>query len=412
VVTSHVLATPSVADAKSMKAMGGTGVVLYTAGSGGLPCLGQHLPHIVERRLPAPPSILHWDFLSIALAIYASDRFILRQSAPDGWTRSLTVEVALADPSPWQAVATDFSNLLRFLTGDIWTIRFREGGKQPPVFNHRLTDRDCVTLFSGGLDSFIGTLDLLTAGKRPFLVSQATPGEMAPQEQLAREVGLIDQRFDGRVVEHAPIYEPSSRARSLLFIAYGVMAASELGGELLIPENGLISINPPLTSRRIGSLSTRTTHPHFLSSMEGLLHRAGMSVRLRNPYALRTKGEMMRECRHAELPRLAPASYSCGKGKRLHRHCGRCIPCVVRRASFHASGLEDGTIYAFDLADQAMSDDVFSARFAITDVANRSLWRWVLGAGPLPSESKDLYVDVVRRGLAELAVYFHTVDWK
>ena len=64
----------------------------------------------------------------------------------------------------------------------------------------------------------------------------------------------------------------SQRARSLIFIAYGVLAATTLkqyhaGGSvtLYVCENGFISINPPLTEMRLGSLSTRTTHPVFFA---------------------------------------------------------------------------------------------------------------------------------------------------
>lgn len=31
--------------------------------------------------------------------------------------------------------------------------------------------------------------------------------------------------------------------------------------ELLVPENGLIALNVPLDETRVGSFSTRTTHP-------------------------------------------------------------------------------------------------------------------------------------------------------
>ncbi|MFX4393007.1 hypothetical protein ABTA65_20265, partial [Acinetobacter baumannii] len=61
------------------------------------------------------------------------------------------------------------------------------------------------------------------------------------------------------------------RTRSFNFIAFGALIATALSKnhfsnkiiKLYIPENGLISINPPLTPRRIGALSTRTTHPYF-----------------------------------------------------------------------------------------------------------------------------------------------------
>lgn len=92
----------------------------------------------------------------------------------------------------------------------------------------------------------------------PVLGHQAFPKEGPYQRNLADRIGLSEHRFNGRATERAtPPYEPSSRTRSLMFFAYGALAAAMLGGQLFVPENGLISINPPLTSRsRCGSSPT------------------------------------------------------------------------------------------------------------------------------------------------------------
>ena len=63
--------------------------------------------------------------------------------------------------------------------------------------------------------------------------------------------------------------------------------------ELLIPENGFISLNIPLTPLRLGSLSTRTTHPLFIQQMQDILDALDFRVRLSNPYQFKTKGEML-----------------------------------------------------------------------------------------------------------------------
>ena len=89
----------------------------------------------------------------------------------------------------------------------------------------------------------------------------------------------------------------------ILFLAYGILAATctELyrDGEtvpLYICENGFIALNPPLTENRIGSLSTRTTHPVVLSLLQEIVDRMGIRVSIHNPYATKTKGEMLVEC--------------------------------------------------------------------------------------------------------------------
>jgi hypothetical protein len=260
----------------------------------------------------------------------------------------------------------------------------------------------------------IGAIDLTAAGRRPLLVSQASPKEGKIQRHLANRIDLDEYRFQGRVTERAaPPYEPSSRARSVLFFAYGALAAAGLGGELFVPENGLISINPPLTRRRIGSLSTRTTHPHFVSSLQAVFDHVGLGITMTNPYTHKTKGEMLAQCGPISA-QIASASYSCGKGKRLNKHCGRCVPCLIRRAAFFKAKIADSTDYAADnLARHATNDDVYAARLATAALAHRDIARWAAEAGPLPTDlvRRTAHVDVVRRGLEELRDYLGTVAW-
>ncbi|WP_439476963.1 Qat anti-phage system QueC-like protein QatC [Brevundimonas sp.] len=413
-VTTLVTATPDAARALAAQAAGRLAIALFQVGRETMPGVGHGLPHSA-RALPHPPTTRAWDFLSIALAVFGADRFVLRSDAADGWTRMIEMEVELVEPDPWTAIAPRLAAALRFLTGDIWILSFRAGGAAPPTFQPRLSDRDSVCLFSGGLDSLIGAMGLLAEGRRPLLVSQASPVEGPVQAYLADRLGLADHRFVGRATERGmETYEQSSRGRSILFFAYGALAAEGLGGVLTVPENGLISINPPLTNRRIGSLSTRTTHPHFISELQSIFAAVGLNVRLHNPYGLRTKGEMLAECDDPRLPQLASLSYSCGKGKRLNRQCGRCVPCLIRRASFAKAGVPDATDYHVPLlADAARNDDVQAARWAVEQLKTRDLSRWAGAAGPLPRDTAERaqYVDVVRRGLGELRDLFAPISW-
>ena len=413
-VATQILATPSAARATAAQTRGDLGIALYNMGGPQLPGLGHTLPHAASK-LAQPPSVRSWDFLSVALAVFAADRFVLRSESPDAWTRTIALDVELVDPGPWAVQAQPLADALRFLSGDIWYLRFHTGGHEPPNFSARLTDRDCACLFSGGLDSLIGAMNLLASKRRPFIISQASPKEGTVQADLADRLGLKDHRFEGRVIERGrEPYEPSSRARSLLFFAYGALAASSLGGELIVPENGLISINPPLTRRRVGSLSTRTTHPHFVSSLQVVLNAVGLGVTLVNPYATLTKGEMLAQCQHPEISKLAHLSYSCGKGKRLNQQCGVCVPCLIRRASFHAAGLKDETPYHTpNLAQAADNDDVQAARLAVAQLATRNVSRWAAEAGPLPTDPirHGALIDTVRRGTEELRTYLNSIGW-
>lgn len=417
-VVARVVATPSVAEAQAAHGGDRIGVVLYHGGAPTLPGLGAHL-HLSSRRLPARPSTAAWDFLSIALAAFAADRFILRSEAEDGWTRAISISVALANPTPWSLHRTHLEAALRFLTGDIWQVSVREGGAQPPALIPQATDRDTIALFSGGLDSFLGAAQLISEGRKPLLVSQGSPKEIGPQQRLARELGLHQHRFDGRVHERwrAP-YEGSTRSRSLIFFAYGVVAASAHGlCEVIVPENGLIAINPPFTRRRLGSLSTRTTHPYFLTELEAIFRGVGLNVRLTNIFEGKTKGEMMTACQLPNLAALASVSYSCGKGKRRNGQCGRCVPCLIRRAAFARAGIADGTSYFSDIVRSSANDDVLAARIAVEKMRHSTpeeIARWATMSGPLPTDAtrRRKIVDTVGRGIVELGSYLDGVAWR
>lgn len=418
-VGTMVVATPVAADAAAAHARPGTiGVWLFGRGSAELPGLGAALLESV-RTLPGPISTTAWDFLAVASAVFAADRFVLRAGSPDGWTRSIGLRVSVLDPAPWLSQVDALTRALRFLTGDVWHLEITGGGSPPPDVRLRPHSYDAVCLFSGGLDSFLGALHLRESGGRPLLVSQGSAKEISPQRILEAGLGLAGDRFEGRIRERwRQPYEPSTRSRSLLFYGYGVVAAAACGlNRLIVPENALIAINPPLTRRRIGSLSTRTVHPYLLSTLNEVLAGVGLDVRIDNPFFATTKGEMLGQARHPQLARLASQSYSCGKGKRGNGQCGRCVPCLIRRAAFDAAGVRDGTPYLNELRDSARNDDVLAARQGAArsvGMDSRQLERWVLRSGPLPTDqaARVATVDAVGRGLAELGGLFRRVRWR
>ena len=373
---------------------GALDVVLYgradrqTRGSAGAAIKDE----IARRKLN--PSSKGWDFLSLALAVIAADLAGHRTKSPDGWTRQFEVDVAVADPAFWNSQQVPIRRLLGFLTTDVWDISFIDGGYSPkPSPKCFLPTEDCISLLSGGLDSFIGNLDLVAAGNRPFAVSQTVLGDAENQRAFAKMIGggLQHLQMNHNADVPKPETPSSQRARSLIFMAYGVLAGTMLkryhAGDtvtLYVCENGFISVNPPLTEMRIGSLSTRTTHPIFFSLLHQLFDAAGLRIRMKNPYQLMTKGEMLKECAEKKLLR-AHASQTTSCGRYLihgHTHCGRCVPCLVRRAAFHAAGMTDGTKYVYsdlgrDDEQHARFDDVRSVAMALAEVEADGLERWL-----------------------------------
>ena len=277
---------------------------------------------------------------------------------------------------------------------------------------------DSVVLLSGGLDSLVGAIDLASTGHRPLAVSQTVRGNADTQREFAARIGSGLNHLQLSHAASSPgVREPSQRARSLIFIAFAVLAATALaryrvGAEvpLYVCENGFISLNPPLTGGRLGSLSTRTAHPEFLRRLQQLLDAADLRVRITNPYATRTKGEMLLQCTDQSLLRtMAATSTSCGRFQRFaYRHCGRCVPCQVRRAAFLAWGVPDTTEYVYEPlghrgSDYSGFDDVRSVAVALAAVRIKGVQAWTRNALASPFvENRPELLAMTERALAEL----------
>ena len=136
------------------------------------------------------PSTLAFDFLIIAYAVVAADKAILRKTSSDGWTREIELTVFVHEQDKWQAEKKKLEEMLRFLTGDFWTITFNKIIKSiVPVKQYPLHDNDCISLLSGGMDSLVGAIDLHEMGKKPLFVSQVVRGDAEHQRMYANSVG-------------------------------------------------------------------------------------------------------------------------------------------------------------------------------------------------------------------------------
>ena len=265
----------------------------------------------VSRTIPD----LAQDFLCIASCIYAADKAVPRAQAEDKWTRDLAIEIPVEHVDTWTGVAEELSDCIGFLTGDRWEISFRHGEKrliQKKPRKRRVRYRSpvgtSVCLFSGGLDSFIGAVDWLTenSSEHLLLVGHYDRHVAGP---AADQCGLRDicrhkygNRFalsQTQVGLSSGSLDTNFQSRSLLFIALGCYFSAILGEgtPVLVPENGPIALNFPLTPARRGSCSTRTVHPQFLRGLTQILTAVGIRSPVQNPYELKTKGEMVNDCR-------------------------------------------------------------------------------------------------------------------
>ncbi len=371
---------------------------------------------------------LHLDFIALAALVYLVDQTALRPGP--GRERDLDIQVPVSDPDSWNNVAPEFADLLGFLTGDQWSIEFYERrlGRTADAADPQRTG--ATSLFSGGADSFSGAV-VLGQQKPPTLVSHwAATGVGGVQSRLVQQLAAL---WDAEP-EHLQIRlgrrskqlgtgdefdtEPSSRSRSLLFIALGLAAASVRGGELTMAENGFTSLNVPLSPERRGALSTRTTHPSFIAGLTGLLAGLGIATAITNPFQAQTKGQVFRQVADLlgddKAAELLSQTHSCAKsdmwryGLSPVAHCGVCFGCLVRRGAFIAAGLNDQTEYANELVTGTNRNRFFrgkrlatyeSVRYAVEDGFTI---KDILGLG-LPSESLiDDTAALANTGLAEL----------
>ena len=373
------------------------------------------------RRAGIAPGARSWDFLTLALAVNAADHAVERGVSADGWTRTIELEVVLYQPEPFERLAVEIQQALRFLTGDFWRLRFLEGGYPPPLPKQRVIyDADCVSLLSGGLDSLIGALDLTVLGRSPIFVSHIAKGDSETQVLYAKTLGGGARHLQWNQniwLKPQREGEGSTRGRSIVFFAFAALAAdshAESTGvpsvEVFVPENGLISLNVPLNAGRVGSLSTKTTHPVFMQRLQSIWSLLGIPAVLQLPYAAKTKGEMMADCLDKpRLARLGGQSTSCGRYAVYGlTHCGRCVPCLVRRSAFLRSGIADTTAaYHFTDLKAAQPDkgpnDVAAVATALLKVEELGVRSFTAGqfafAGPA---LRMEYEGVVERGLTEL----------
>ena len=367
------------------------------------------------------------DFFRFAAAVFCADKLAVR---PGTWTRPMSLAMPVRNLDAWTAVSASLGETLSFLSGDNWLVHPIATAEADRPFEPVEDPVDAVCLFSGGLDSFAGAVDLLADGKKVCLVAHYEGGQ-APKTQLhlARRLGarygsdrVVFRHLFLRPAPHSPLQvrplpaerEPSTRARSILFLAAGLVVASGYGPDvpLFIPENGFIGINVPLTDARNGSLSTRTTHPHFMEALTRCVARLGVSNTITNPYRVMTKGEMLAASHDQEtLFRLAQQTLSCAHpeapryAKRPQGNCGYCFPCLIRRASLHHVGLDRPDDYAFDVLRE--DDEMVGDRGADLRALVRSLNRPaqaidVLRNGPVPPDDISAFAGVFERGRVEI----------
>ena len=383
-----------------------------------------------------------FDIFLIGCFVYGIDILLPRKSfSVNGWSREIEVEFPVELLDLFNGGKNELEQLLSFLTGDYWQISFIQRdvtllfvNTKKVYSNDYRKSHKRISLFSGGLDSLVGVIDQLSSSKdKIVLVSHydaAFKGAKSDQDKIHKilsrkyshyhfiqtRVDLSNSDVNGNEREN----EPSLRSRSFLFLCQAIFVAHSIGNgtEVLIPENGTISLNHPLTPSRRSSCSTRTAHPYYIAKVIDFISKLGLNHLIRNEYEMKTKGEMLENCHDKDML-IATYQYSCSCAKRGHKvywdvrtapQCGICMPCIYRRVSLHQIGLDNEIVgtnlfnpqkYPLEkLPDVPAFLDYMRNPLSIEDIEKNLLIN-----GTLPLDKVEQYASVVYRTRKQI------LDW-
>ncbi|WP_161967435.1 7-cyano-7-deazaguanine synthase [Fimbriiglobus ruber] len=328
------------------------------------------------------------DLLDIAAYVYSADQATRRRGSrvdefEPNWRRDFTFHVPVRDPDFWMTRSTvsTLSSALSFASDDDYRFKFVSLRKEQPLqpsldFDSTMYDGlvEEVVMFSGGLDSLAGAVQESVLGRRRVLLvnHRSTPKVSNRYKDLL--AGLKRHAGDAsplniyvRVNKDSDLgNEYTQRTRSFLFAAIGSLFAAMIGlDRLRFYENGVVSLNLPMSAQVVGARASRTTHPRVLSEYSEILSAvAGRPFRIENPFLWRTKTDMVRLVAQAGCAELIRLSSSCAHTWAQtieHPHCGDCSQCIDRRFAVLAAGQEEHDPrmgYGVDLLTGQRSDGV------------------------------------------------------
>jgi hypothetical protein len=307
------------------------------------------------------------DLLDVAVYVYSADQATTRANGGRvdgdeigaGWRRRLHFRIAVREPDRWDALRARLVAVLSFLTEDEYHFEFvplRRDCSLKDYIDFEETPYDGhiqeVALFSGGVDSLAGAVqEVRVEHRNVLLVNHRSTSKRVPRyDALVR--GLND-RAGRRPPLHFSVWankhkslgrEHTQRSRSFLFAALGSMFAHMIGlNRVRFYENGVVSLNLPLSAQVVGARASRTTHPRVLHEFGELL-TALLERRFtfENPFLWHTKTDVVELLLRENCADLLASSMSCGHTWELtqqHTHCGVCSQCLDRRLAVVAAGL-------------------------------------------------------------------------
>lgn len=396
------------------------------------------------------------DLLYISFFVFFADCRYNRSKSFDRWTRSFHLNIPVLELDKWNKIKLTLQEMLNFLSGDIWEFSFRNrelNGSEKwykSRINYSTDACDRISMFSGGMDSYIHAINLLSENIEGKFLSITSGGNVVgPRQEEVKEL-LISKymisdsdfiRFGFRILKETSndnikmygLQEDTTRTRSFMFFSHAVALATGYKNQvkIIIPENGVISLNVPLDYSRSGSNSTRTTHPYYLELFQKIISEIAPNVSIKNPYQFNTKGEMALDCKDYNfLKRTYSKTMSCSHpfrfGESEVSHCGVCLPCIIRRAATNKAKLPidiyKNDLFTFDTEKRIFTNtgspkqnyhiyNRFLNRITPIIGDNMKLFSTLLEAGPIDKDIMN-YINVFKRGVIELKEIMDVINEK
>ncbi|NOT50238.1 MAG: hypothetical protein HOP10_03065 [Chitinophagaceae bacterium] len=317
------------------------------------------------------------DFVKIGQAVFAADRAFPRSTNLGGRTRMIKVIIPVENPEAWASCSKELEGVIRFVSRDWWEFEFKKS-KPPPSSGTPVIpfppDRNCVALFSDGLDSFSGAVRLFRQKNKPVFVlhsqsrwsfKKATGRIDAIKKQLAVNSEhdlagfsyfISDKDAEGKRNGFA---ENSRRTRPFFYLCLASAIAFEKDIPLIcLNENSTLAINLPFNKSMMGVRSiSRHAHPKTLFLFENLLKKIWpgdkTSPKIINLFAEQTKaGEVAVakkagisdllisetvSCENSARPLATFISLKKKEGEKVSgiKECGVCSPCIIKKYSLY-----------------------------------------------------------------------------
>lgn len=340
------------------------------------------------------------DLLEIGSYIYSADQSISRGGAVgkgDGkdWRRDFHFDIQVRNPDFWNRsdIKESLIETVGFLSEDNYEFEFGRLTEDIPKDGYFTFDQgrpwfeaDSILLFSGGLDSLAGTIQEIFEQKKKTILVSHRPVPKISKRQTDLLNAFRNHCAEAELYYHIPVWvnkgqeltkDTNQRTRSFLYATLAaVIAKMQDVDSIKFYENGIVSMNLPISAQLVGARASRSTHPkglHRMGEFFSLVFENEFKVE--NPFLWKTKSDVVKIIKDRELSELIGYSNSCSHVRTTGKvvdHCGVCSQCIDRRIAILHNTVEDEHDPADGYETQLFTDP-------LTDTKHRTMVESYIG---------------------------------